>query len=88
MNEALDVILPLLGGEIVSKKTDWFEVREAQIQLPCYTQPHRNGSSRARSPSGALAQLNTVSECYQLEEHQMMHSLITLTIGKFVKRQP
>ena len=29
MNEALDVILPLLRGEIVSKKTDWFEVREA-----------------------------------------------------------
>ena len=56
MNEALDVILPLLRGEIVSKKTDWFEVREAQIQLPCYTQPHiEMAVACARSPSGALA---------------------------------
>ena len=56
MNEALDVILPLLKGEIVSKKTDWFEVREAQIQLPCYTQPHiEMAVACARSPSGALA---------------------------------
>ena len=56
MNEALDVILPLLRGEIVSKETDWFEVREAQIQLPCYTQPHiEMAVACARSPSGALA---------------------------------
>ena len=56
MNEALDVILPLLRGEIVSTKTDWFEVREAQIQLPCYTQPHiEMAVACARSPSGALA---------------------------------
>ena len=56
MNEALDVILPLLRGKIVSKKTDWFEVREAQIQLPCYTQPHiEMAVACARSPSGALA---------------------------------
>ena len=56
MNEALDVILPLLNGEIVTEKTDWFEVREAQIQLPCYTKPHiEMAVACARSPSGALA---------------------------------
>ena len=56
MNEALDVIMPLLNGEIVTDKTDWFELREAQIQLPCYTRPHiEMAVACARSPSGALA---------------------------------
>ena len=31
MNEALDAILPLLRGETVTTKTDWFELREAQL---------------------------------------------------------
>ena len=33
MLEALDVIVPLLRGEVVTKKTDWFDLREAQVQL-------------------------------------------------------
>jgi limonene 1,2-monooxygenase len=56
MNEALDVIMPLIKGEVVTAKTDWFEMREAQMQLPCYTRPHMEMAvACARSPSGALA---------------------------------
>ena len=56
MNEALDVIMPLIRGEEVTVKTDWFEMREARMQLPCYTRPHiEMAVACARSPSGALA---------------------------------
>ena len=56
MNEALDAIMPLITGEVVSRKTDWFEMRECQMQLPCYTRPHiEMAVACARSPSGALA---------------------------------
>jgi len=33
MNEALEVIIPLLRGEIVNRKTDWFNLTDAQLQL-------------------------------------------------------
>jgi limonene 1,2-monooxygenase len=33
MNEALGVIVKLLNGESVTYQSDWFEVREAQLQL-------------------------------------------------------
>ncbi|MBT4486126.1 MAG: LLM class flavin-dependent oxidoreductase, partial [Rhodospirillaceae bacterium] len=37
-------------------KTDWFELRDAQMQLPCYTQPRiEMAVACARSPAGALA---------------------------------
>lgn len=56
MNEALDAIIPLLNGEEVSMKTDWFEMREARMQLPCFTRPRMEMAvACARSPSGALA---------------------------------
>ena len=56
MNEALDAIVPLLDGEQVSIKTDWFELREAQMQLPCYSDPRMEMAvACARSPAGALA---------------------------------
>ncbi|WP_100809708.1 MULTISPECIES: LLM class flavin-dependent oxidoreductase [unclassified Microbacterium] len=37
MEEALNVILPLLRGETVTAKTDWFELRDAVLQLPAYS---------------------------------------------------
>ena len=37
MNESLDVIMRLLRGESVTQKTDWFDLVDAQLQLPCYT---------------------------------------------------
>ena len=56
MNEALDAIVPLLDGEEVSMKTDWFELREARMQLPCFTRPRiEMAVACARSPAGALA---------------------------------
>src|SRR5579883_3492178 len=39
MDEALGAILRLLRGEIVTMKTDWFELREARLQLLPYTRP-------------------------------------------------
>ena len=56
MNEALDVIMPLLHGEVVNAKTDWFEMRDCQLQMPCFTRPHiEMAVACARSPSGARA---------------------------------
>ena len=56
MNEALDVIVPLLRGETVNRKTDWFNLTDAQLQLRPYTQPTMElAVAAARSPSGSLA---------------------------------
>ena len=56
MNEALDVIVALFRGETVTKETDWFKVRDAKLQLSCYTQPMiEMAVASSKSPSGALA---------------------------------
>jgi limonene 1,2-monooxygenase len=56
MDESLDVIVRLLDGETVTTKSDWFELREARLQLPCYTKPRMEMAvACARSPVGALA---------------------------------
>ena len=56
MNESLDVIVRLLRGESVTEKTDWYNLVDAQLQLPCYTQPIMEMAVAAsRSPAGALA---------------------------------
>jgi len=56
MNEALEVIVPLLNGEEVTKKTDWFHLDRAQLQLRSYTRPHMElAVAAARSPAGSLA---------------------------------
>ena len=56
MNESLDVVAALLSGEVVNAKTDWFELRDARLQLPCYTRPRMEMAvACARSPVGALA---------------------------------
>ena len=39
MVEALEVILRLLDGEVISKKTEWFELVEARLQLSPYSLP-------------------------------------------------
>jgi limonene 1,2-monooxygenase len=53
MNEALDVIIPLLRGEVVTKKSDWFELRDAKLQLSPYSRPHLEMAIAASvSPSG------------------------------------
>jgi limonene 1,2-monooxygenase len=56
MNESLDVIIQLLAGESVTRKSDWFDLRDAQLQLPPYTRPRMEMAvAAARSPAGALA---------------------------------
>ena len=40
MEESLEVLIPLLRGETVTAKTDWFELREARLQLASYSRPH------------------------------------------------
>ena len=56
MNQALDAIVKLLHGETVNEKTDWYELRDARLQLPCYTRPVMEMAVAAsRSPAGALA---------------------------------
>jgi limonene 1,2-monooxygenase len=56
MNEALAVIVPLLRGEEVTKKTDWFNLVGARLQLRPYTRPTMElAVAAARSPAGALA---------------------------------
>lgn len=56
MNESLEVILALLRGETVTRKTDWFDLREARLQLPPYSDPMLEVAvAGAISPTGARA---------------------------------
>jgi limonene 1,2-monooxygenase len=56
MNESLDVIVRLLHGETVTAKTDWFNLVEARLQVPSYTQPTMElAVAASRSPAGGLA---------------------------------
>jgi limonene 1,2-monooxygenase len=53
MGEALQAIIPLLRGEVVTMKTDWFELRDAKLQLAPYSRPHIELAVAASvSPSG------------------------------------
>jgi len=55
MKESLDVIIPLLEGERVSAKTDWFTLEKAKLQHASYTRPRMEMAvTSIRSPSGAL----------------------------------
>jgi limonene 1,2-monooxygenase len=56
MDEAIGVLVPLLRGEIVSAKTDWFELKDARLQLRPYSQPHVEIAVASQvSPAGARA---------------------------------
>jgi limonene 1,2-monooxygenase len=56
MNESLDVIVDLMQGKEVTKKTDWFDLNKAQVQMPSYSQPMMEMAvACARSPVGAIA---------------------------------
>lgn len=56
MNEAIADLVPLLSGETVTSKTDWYELREARLQLPPYQRPHVEICVASQvSPSGARA---------------------------------
>lgn len=56
MDEALDVIVPLLRGETVTKKTDWFTLNEARLQMTPYSRPSVEITVASQvSPTGASA---------------------------------
>ncbi|PZU83943.1 MAG: LLM class flavin-dependent oxidoreductase [Shinella sp.] len=56
MEEALGVIIRLLQGEIVTHKSDWFELKDAQLHLLPYQRPYPEiAVPSAVSPSGARA---------------------------------
>src|SRR6202035_5879065 len=55
MEESFDVIVRLMRGETVSRKTDWFDITDAQLQLRPYTRPTMElAVAAARSPSGSV----------------------------------
>lgn len=56
MLEAIEVLVPLLRGETVTKKTDWFELKEARLQLLPYSDPMIEIAVASQvSPAGARA---------------------------------
>ena len=56
MHEAIDVIMPLLRGELVNAETDWFKLQDARLQLPMYSEGGPEiAVASSRSPTGALA---------------------------------
>ncbi len=56
MDEALAALVPLLRGETVTMETDWFKLRNAQLQLRPYTKPYIEIAVASQvSPAGARA---------------------------------
>src|SRR5262249_61959327 len=53
MDEALDVIVALFKGETINRKTDWFNLVNAKLQLSPYSNPMiEMAVASARSPVG------------------------------------
>jgi len=56
MDESLEVLVRLLNGEVVSRETDWFTLREARMHILPYQAPTvEMAVASAISPSGARA---------------------------------
>ena len=56
MDEALDAIVPLLRGETVNMKTDWFTLNNARLQMTPYSRPSVDIAVASQvSPTGANA---------------------------------
>ena len=56
MEEAIEPIVRLLKGEIVTQKTSWFNLQEAMLQLDSYTDEGVEIAAASQvSPTGALA---------------------------------
>jgi limonene 1,2-monooxygenase len=56
MDEALDVLVPLLRGETVNRKTDWFTLVEGRLQMTPYSRPSVEIAVASQvSPTGARA---------------------------------
>jgi limonene 1,2-monooxygenase len=56
MEEAIEVLVPLLRGEVVTRETDWFSLEEARVQLIPWSRPSvEMAVASLVSPSGARA---------------------------------
>ncbi len=56
MEESLDTIVALMKGETVTRKTDWFELRNARLSLGCFSEPMMEMAvTTIRSPAGVVA---------------------------------
>jgi limonene 1,2-monooxygenase len=56
MHEALDAIMRLLNGEVVTQETEWFTLQDARLQLKPYSEPNIEVAVAASiSPTGAIA---------------------------------
>ena len=56
MLEAIEVLVPLLKGETVTRSTAWFQLHDARLQLGSYSQPHIEMAVASQvSPAGARA---------------------------------
>jgi limonene 1,2-monooxygenase len=57
MGESLDAVMRLLRGqELVTMKTDWFELKDARLQLNSFTDPHLPVAvATSFTPSGPMA---------------------------------
>ncbi len=56
MDEALDVIIRLLRGEVVSHESDWFSLRNARLQMTPFSRPSVEIAVASQvSPTGARA---------------------------------
>ena len=54
MEESLDVIVRLLRGDVVTHKSDWFELNEARLHLDSYSDPHLELAVASQiSPAGS-----------------------------------
>ncbi|HEX7886249.1 MAG TPA: LLM class flavin-dependent oxidoreductase [Phenylobacterium sp.] len=56
MDEALDCLVRLLRGEVVTHKSDWFELNQARLQMTPYSRPSVEIAVASQvSPTGARA---------------------------------
>ena len=53
--QSLNVIVRLMRGERVTEKTEWYDLRDAKLQIPPYTYPMMEMAvASSRSPVGSL----------------------------------
>ena len=99
MEQSLETILELLSGKRVTQKTDWYELEEAKLQLPPFTNPRFEIACTATlSPAGArlcgkhglsmLSLIATQSEAAKLlREHWRVAEEQAAEHGQTVDRQ-
>jgi limonene 1,2-monooxygenase len=56
MEESLDTVVALMRGEVVTRKTSWFELKNAALSVGCFSRPMMEMAVTViRSPAGVVA---------------------------------